>query len=526
MSSSVGEKVGEKDDFLQNTSEVTNSPAETVFNTQSDDLQKYAHLEHAKERENSNHSKAVADTAGNNDNNKKESREDNVTKSEVQQMTGDGYCMSPFVPSDKQPTVLTYPIPCPWPSAYPPHIRNATETELGNLDMPTTNYLCSGYHSNRNGLTAILDAVHERERLSTPHSFGSNVAESSSLGKESSESYTRPVDYSLQQTQQSMESTSFRRSAHSSSKGPEDRIATPFLRKLYRLVSDPKTQDLCSWTASGRSFVIWNPTAFARDVLPNYFKHNNLSSFVRQLNQYGFHKMHPDAWEFGHPRFIRGREDLVATIERRPSRPGKGRWNDRDDDQNNSPVQKRPKAAESLDMTNNLEESQSKTAVDTNRESIHAETNLPPPASRSRNIGGTIVSSSNKSSPSAATFWQSYQPFVFNDDKQSALKNGIESNSTNSSSPPFRYPQYGSSVSSSGGTMPWIASTGMPATDFERRLYMIEQAISQLYYTVHELCRDRDFLRHDIQSMRKRIGETATEEDGKVPKEKCSTEQV
>lgn len=60
----------------------------------------------------------------------------------------------------------------------------------------------------------------------------------------------------------------------------------PFLVKTYELVDDPLTNSFVSWTPNGCSFVVWNPTEFAKDLLPLYFKHNNFSSFVRQLNTY------------------------------------------------------------------------------------------------------------------------------------------------------------------------------------------------------------------------------------------------
>lgn len=63
-------------------------------------------------------------------------------------------------------------------------------------------------------------------------------------------------------------------------------LLTPFLTKTYQLVDDSEVDDLISWNEDGTGFIIWKPAEFARDLLPKYFKHNNLSSFVRQLNTY------------------------------------------------------------------------------------------------------------------------------------------------------------------------------------------------------------------------------------------------
>ncbi|KAG5180440.1 heat shock transcription factor [Tribonema minus] len=49
--------------------------------------------------------------------------------------------------------------------------------------------------------------------------------------------------------------------------------------------------DIVSWTASGKGFIIKDSDRFANEILQRHFKHNRLSSFQRQLNLYGFRKV-------------------------------------------------------------------------------------------------------------------------------------------------------------------------------------------------------------------------------------------
>ncbi|KAK9901681.1 hypothetical protein WJX75_008201 [Coccomyxa subellipsoidea] len=91
----------------------------------------------------------------------------------------------------------------------------------------------------------------------------------------------------------------------------------PFLKKTYEMVSDPDLKDIISWSKDGHSFTVWNHSEFENNVLPKKFKHQNFSSFVRQLNTYNFRKSDPSAWQFSNEYFIRGRSELLHLIKRK-----------------------------------------------------------------------------------------------------------------------------------------------------------------------------------------------------------------
>ena len=103
-----------------------------------------------------------------------------------------------------------------------------------------------------------------------------------------------------------------------------------FLLKLYTILETPEYKNIINWSEDGKYFSILNLHDFTENILPKFYKHNNFSSFVRQLNMYDFHKKRSNQNEhiFQHPKFIKGNQDLIKTIKRKNKKENQEQNND------------------------------------------------------------------------------------------------------------------------------------------------------------------------------------------------------
>lgn len=146
---------------------------------------------------------------------------------------------------------------------------------------------------------------------------------------EQGQSNNTPMNGNREQSSLAGANSSSAGGAVGASQGPKV-VQTAFIHKLYSMLEDKSIQHLISWSNTNESFVMSPSNEFSK-VLAQYFKHTNISSFVRQLNMYGFHKVSdvfhtgsPESalWEFKHGNGSFKKGDLMGLreIKRRASR--------------------------------------------------------------------------------------------------------------------------------------------------------------------------------------------------------------
>ena len=85
-------------------------------------------------------------------------------------------------------------------------------------------------------------------------------------------------------------STGYRNYAHMTlhKQGPS---VSSFHFKLHQILSSPAFISIIIWMPHGRSWRVLKPKIFEEEVIPLFFRHSSLSSFMRQVSGWGFRRV-------------------------------------------------------------------------------------------------------------------------------------------------------------------------------------------------------------------------------------------
>lgn len=95
----------------------------------------------------------------------------------------------------------------------------------------------------------------------------------------------------------------------------------PFL--VFSMLEDASDRDfdhIVSWQDDGKAFTIKDENLFEKQVIPMYFKHNQLRSFTRQLNIWGIRRLFKGKNTWHHPCLQKGEKNLLLQIFRKPNK--------------------------------------------------------------------------------------------------------------------------------------------------------------------------------------------------------------
>lgn len=99
-----------------------------------------------------------------------------------------------------------------------------------------------------------------------------------------------------------------------------------FPARLHLMLSDDKNSDVITWMPHGRAWKVLDKDRLIHEVIPHYYKCKKYESFTRQLNGWGFKRLHQSGPDFGcyyQECFLRGLPNLTCLIRRLPPNLGK-----------------------------------------------------------------------------------------------------------------------------------------------------------------------------------------------------------
>ena len=92
-----------------------------------------------------------------------------------------------------------------------------------------------------------------------------------------------------------------------------------FPTKMMQILSNPDYTHIVSWMPHGRSWKVHKQKEFEEEIIPIFFQHSKMTSFIRQANGWGFRRMLSEGLDqnsYYHELFLRGKPHLVKVMRR------------------------------------------------------------------------------------------------------------------------------------------------------------------------------------------------------------------
>lgn len=129
------------------------------------------------------------------------------------------------------------------------------------------------------------------------------------------------VDEALDRARRGLDPTNANASGEGNAGKPSTCNKATFPTTLFDILADPELDDIISWLPHGRSWKILDSTKFNESVLSSRFNQSKYTSFVRQVNGWGFRRVTvgSEANTYYHELFLRGRPGLLRFMRRQPA---------------------------------------------------------------------------------------------------------------------------------------------------------------------------------------------------------------
>ena len=117
------------------------------------------------------------------------------------------------------------------------------------------------------------------------------------------------VDQSLDRARRGLDPTGADYNGEGNAGKPSACNKATFPTTLFDILADPELGDIISWLPHGRSWKILDMAKFNESVLSSRFNQSKYTSFVRQVNGWGFRRVTvgSEANTYYHELFLRGR---------------------------------------------------------------------------------------------------------------------------------------------------------------------------------------------------------------------------